>query len=321
MTWNPSHPTTAAVRGLLLLVLGLALCAGPARAQNDPGPVPAVDTTSAGSPASPEPLDSVESSAPATEPASETVRATPNARPAIHKRRVKLEHSSRNVVRSGPGESFAIVGVYPEHAEFTVIAKSGDWYNVRLSDTETGWIHSSLCKEMDDFSDLEFKPNPKLYSRTGSFVLTGYGGAYAYDRKSNSLVLGGRLGYYVFDFLQADGGVSWTHVRRPAEIVESLFDLSLEAEDFDMLSYHLGATWELLPGRQMVPYVSGGIGSTLMQGETETAFNVAGGTTLFLSKRNAMRWEFREYWFHSGPSEARVLNNNIEFTLGTSVLF
>jgi len=63
---------------------------------------------------------------------------------------------------------------------------------------------------MDDFSDLEFKPNPKLYSRTGSFVLTGYGGAYAFDRKSNSLVLGGRLGYYVFDFLQADGGVSWT---------------------------------------------------------------------------------------------------------------
>ena len=110
-------------------------------------------------------------------------------------------------------------------------------------------------------------------------------------------------------------------VHRPAEIVESLFDQSLEAEDFDMLFYQLGVTWDLLPGRQMVPYISGGVGSTLMQGETEASFNVAGGTTLFLSKRNAMRWEFREYWFHSGPPDARVMNNNIEFTLGTTVLF
>jgi outer membrane beta-barrel protein len=249
------------------------------------------------------------------------VHAAPNARLRIDSRRVKLEYSSRNVVRSGPGDGFAIVGVYPEHTMFTVIAKSGDWYNVRLSDTETGWIHASLCKESDDFSDLEFKPNPKLFTRTGSYVLTGYAGAYAFDRKSNSLVLGGRLGYYIFDRFQAEAGVAWSHVRRPAEIVESLFDLSLEAETFDMLFYHLGMTFELLPGRQMVPYLTGGVGSTLMQGETEPSFNVGAGTTLFLSKRNAMRWEFREYWFHSGAPDARVINNNIEFTLGTSVLF
>src|SRR4030095_4985980 len=97
------------------------------------------------------------------------------------------------VVRSGTGESFAIVGVYPEHAEFTVIAKSGDWYNIRLSDSETGWIHSSLCHEFDHLSDLEYKPTPKLYTRTGSFVLGGYAGGYAFDRKSNSLVVGGQL--------------------------------------------------------------------------------------------------------------------------------
>lgn len=236
-------------------------------------------------------------------------------------RKVRLDASARNVIRTGPGDAFAIVGVYPKGAAFPVIAKSGDWYNVRLSESQTGWIHASLCKEFDDFSDLEFKPNPKVYSRTGSYVLTGYSGAYAFDRKSNSLVLGGRLGYYVFDRLQVEGGASWTHVRRPAEIVESLFGLTLEAEDFHMLFYHLIATWELLPGRQMVPFVSGGVGSAIMRGETEASYNFGAGTTLFLSKRTAMRWEVRDYRFHSGSEGARRSNNNIEFTLGTSFLF
>ena len=201
------------------------------------------------------------------------------------------------------------------------MAKSGDWYNVRLSGSETGWIHASLCKEFDDLSAFEYKPNPKVFTRTGSFILTGYTGAYAFDRKSNSLVLGGRLGYYVFDRVQAEGGVGWTHVHRPAEIVESLFDLSLEAEDFDMLFYHLILTWEILPGRQMVPFVSGGVGSTLLLGRSEPAFNVGAGTTLFLSKRTAMRWEFRDYVFRTGADDARASTNNIEFTLGTSMLF
>jgi outer membrane beta-barrel protein len=236
-------------------------------------------------------------------------------------RKVRLIGGDRNVVRSGPGDSFAIAGVYPGKSEFKVIAKSGDWYNIRLSDTETGWIHSSLCKEFDDLSDLEFRPNPRMYSRTGSFILAGYTGGYSFDRKSNSLVLGGRLGYYVFDRIQVEGGLAWTHVHRPAEIVESLFDLSLEAEDFHMLFYHLIASWELMPGRQMVPYVSAGVGSTIMQGESEPSFNFGAGTTLYLSKRSAMRWEVRDYRFSSGTSNARRNNNNIEFTLGSLLLF
>jgi outer membrane beta-barrel protein len=134
-------------------------------------------------------------------------------------------------------------------------------------------------------------------------------------------VLGGRLGYYVFDRLQVEGGVAWTHVRRPAEIVEVLFGLTLEAEDFPMLFYHLGATWELLPGRQMIPYLSVGVGSAIMQGETEPSFNLGAGTTMFLSKRVAMRWEVRDYRFESGAEGSRRTNHNVEFTLGTSVLF
>jgi outer membrane beta-barrel protein len=254
-------------------------------------------------------------------PTSPAAPATASEHPGVGVRKVRLTGSSHNVVRSGPGDRFAIVGIFDQRSVFPVIAKSAEWYNIRLSDTETGWIHSSLCEEFDDLSGLEFRPNPKIYSRTGSFILTGYTGAYAFDRKSNSLVLGARFGYYVFDRLQADGSLAWTHVKRPAEIVESLFGLSLEAEDFNMLFYQLGLTWEVLPGRQMVPFVSGGVGSAIMQGETEPSFNVGAGTSLFLSKRTAMRWEVRDYVFRTGSQGARRTNNNVEFTLGTSVLF
>jgi outer membrane beta-barrel protein len=244
----------------------------------------------------------------------------PNRQHVVSTRKVELRQS-QNVVRSGPGDRFAIAGVYPKGTSFTVVAKTGEWYNVRLSETETAWVHSSLCKEFDDLSDLEFRPNPKLYSRTGSMVLSGTVGAYAFDRKSNSLVLGARLGYYILDRLQFEAGLGWTHVQRPAEIVETLFGLSLEAEDFHMLFYNLNATFELLPGRQMVPYLTAGVGSSIMQGETEPTLNFGAGTTLFVSKRVATRWEVRGFRFESGPDQARVTNNNVEFALGTMFLF
>jgi outer membrane beta-barrel protein len=292
----------------------MLLAAASAGAQTEGAPAPPDAADSLAMPLVPALVDSVSAPAPAAQIETPGIRVT-------GVRKVRLIGGDRNVVRSGPGDSFAIAGVYPGKSEFKVIAKSGDWYNIRLSDTETGWIHSSLCKEFDDLSDLEFRPNPRMYSRTGSFILAGYTGGYSFDRKSNSLVLGGRLGYYVFDRIQVEGGLAWTHVHRPAEIVESLFDLSLEAEDFHMLFYHLIASWELMPGRQMVPYVSAGVGSTIMQGESEPSFNFGAGTTLYLSKRSAMRWEVRDYRFSSGTSNARRNNNNIEFTLGSLLLF
>ena len=238
----------------------------------------------------------------------------------LRHRSVRLDHQDQNVVRTGPGDRFAIKGVYPKGLSFRVIAKSGDWYNIRLSDSETGWIHSSLVKEFDDLSDLEFRPNPRMYSRTGSFVLTGQVGGYSFDRKSNSVAIGGRLGYYVFSFLEVDGGVTWTKVRRPLETVEDLFNLRLEEEEFHMLFYNMNVTLEVLPGRQMVPFLTTGVGSTIMQGNSEPTFNVGAGTRLYLSKRVAMRWEVRNYRFSSGDDTSRRSNSNFEFIIGTSFL-
>jgi outer membrane beta-barrel protein len=246
--------------------------------------------------------------------------ANPNARP-VTTHKVRITGEGKNVVRQGPGGHFALAGVCEKGAVYPVIAKSGPWYNIRLSDFETAWIHSDLCQEFEDMSDLEFRPNPKLYTRTGTYVLSGYLGGYAFDRKSNSLVFGARLGYYVFDRVQAEAGLSYTHINRPAEIVESLFGLTLEAERFHMLFYNLNLTYEILPGRQMVPFVTVGVGSSIMRGDTEPSFNFGAGTQLFLSKRTATRWEVRNYRFSTGAGTSRESNSNIEFSLATSYLF
>lgn len=234
---------------------------------------------------------------------------------------VRLTGGDHNVLRRGPGDAFAIVAVEPEGAEYRVLAKKGDWYSVAISETASAWVHSALCEEFEDLSHLEMRPNPRLFSRTGAFTLTGYAGGYAYDRKSNSVALGGRVGYYVFDFLEVEGGVSWTHINRPAEVVESLFNLRLEAEEFHMLYYNLGLRLELLPGRQMVPYLVGGAGASILEGRTESSWNYGGGTALFLTKTTATRWELRSYRFDAGFDRARRTNHNIEFSFGTSVLF
>lgn len=269
----------------------------------------------------PDPAAGAPASAEDAQAAIEAARLAKYADEAREAKRVKLTGGDHNVIRTGPGDRYAIVGVYGSGEVFQVLAKRDDWYNVQVSVVETGWVHASLCEEFDDLSVLEFRPNPRMYSRVGAFTLTGFGGAYGFDRKSNSLVLGGRLGYYIFDFLQVEGGVGWTHIRRPGEVVESLFDLSLEAEEFHMLFYHFNATVEVLPGRRMVPYITGGVGSTIMLGKTEPAYNYGAGTSLFFGKRTAMRWEFRAYEFESGVADARRKNHNIEFSLGTTLLF
>ncbi|RKZ13109.1 hypothetical protein DRQ32_02310 [bacterium] len=243
-----------------------------------------------------------------------------NAPHVLREKKIRLKYDE-NVIRTGPGATFAIVATHREGEEFPVIAKRGDWYNVRLSDTNTGWVHSSLCEEFDDMSDLEFRPNPRLFSRVGSFSLSVYAGGYAFDRKSNSAVIGGKLGYFLFEFLELEGGVSWTQVSRPAEIVESLFNLALEAEEFDMLFYNMNVNLRVLPGRQMVPYVTFGVGSTIMEGQSEPSINYGLGVQMFVSKRWAMRWEVRNYQFDSGAEDARRENNNLEFSIGTSMLF
>ena len=255
-------------------------------------------------------------------PASAAPAAQPlNAPYVLTERSVKLRRDTTNIVRTGPGNGYAMVGVFAGDSRFPVIAKKGDWYNVRLSDTDTGWIHASLCEEFGDMSGLEYRPNPRLFSRVGSFTFTMYSGGYAFDRKSNSLVLGTRLGYYLLEFVGLEGTVGWTHVVRPAEIVESLFELALEEEDFHMLFYAMNVDVKLLPGRQMVPFLTIGAGSAIMEGQSETALNYGAGIDFFVRKSTAATFAFRTIGMDSGTGSARRSNTNYEFSVGTTFLF
>ena len=244
-----------------------------------------------------------------------------NAPYVLTEKSVRLRDDDTNVVRSGPGMSYAIVGVYAGGSEFPVIAKKDDWYNVQLSNTETGWIHTSLVEEFDDMSNLEFRPNPRLFSRVGSYSVTLYAGGYAFDRKSNSLALGSRIEYYLLEYIGIEGGIGWTHVNRPAEIVESLFDLALEEEDFYLLYYSFNANVKLLPGRQMVPYLTIGAGNSIMEGSTESTINYGAGLDFFVKKTTAVTFEFRYYGLSSGSANARRDNSNFEFSVGSSFYF
>ena len=129
------------------------------------------------------------------------------------------------------------------------------------------------------------------------------------------------MGYYVLEYVGVEGNLGWTHVQRPAEIVESLFGLTLEEEDFHMLYYALNLNAKILPGRQMVPYVTIGLGSTIMQGETESGVNYGAGLNFFVSQATAVSFDFRSYTMQSGSAAARRENTNFEFSVGTSFLF
>ena len=293
---------------MLMLLSGFALRADVARCDEPPA--------NAWSEASDEEAVTAPSPEPAPETSSEAIDAAET--PGEVESKVILDRGESSVVRSGPGFGYAIVGVYPSGSIFTVVAKRGEWYDIRLTNTQTAWIHESLCHEYDDLSGLEYRPNRRLFSRVGSFTLTTSIGGYAFDQKSNSLTLGGRVGYYIFDRVHFEGGVSWTKVKRPEEIVESLFGLRLEAERFDMLGYEMNLGFDVLPGRQIAPYLSGGIGSSIFEGRTEPSWNLGGGAIVFVGKSLGLRWDVRNYRFDSGSGNARRGNNNISVTLGTT---
>jgi outer membrane beta-barrel protein len=117
-----------------------------------------------------------------------------------------------------------------------------------------------------------------------------------------------------------EGGIWWTRVERPEEIVEALFRLRLEAERFDMLSYEMDLAFELLPGRQIAPFLGGGVGSSIFRGRTEPSVNWGGGAVVFLRKNVGLRWDVRNYHFDSGSGNARRANHNVSVTLGMTVV-
>ncbi|HEY6196179.1 MAG TPA: hypothetical protein VI504_14170 [Candidatus Eisenbacteria bacterium] len=268
------------------------------------------------------PVDSLAAQAPATSgaPGGHAELGTPQTPPLV-RHMARLTGRPRTVLRMGPSESDAIAGVYPPGGTFPVLARIGDWIDLRLSPTTSGWVHSSLCEAVADVPRARLDADPRPRPRGGAYALEGYAGGYAFDGGSSSLAFGGRLARRCFDSLQLEAGAAWTHARGPAELVQSPLGPSIAANEFRLLFYQLNATWEFLPGREVVPFATVGAGASLLGGRRESSFNVGAGTALYLTPRAGMRWQARDYVFHSGAGSTRRLHHNIELSVGSLMRF
>jgi hypothetical protein len=71
----------------------------------------------------------------------------------------------------------------------------------------------------------------------------------------------------------------------------------------------------------MVPYVTVGVGSSIMEGLTETGINYGAGLGFFVGRNTSLNFEFRSYAMSSGLDDERRDNTNYEFSVGTTYLF
>src|SRR5262249_1977142 len=84
---------------------------------------------------------------PAT-PTSTPLPPTPTSEPVMATVRVGAN------VRSGPGLSFDVVGTVQEGAEVTLLSVSNDWYQIRYSDTLSGWMLNEVLVVPEDAAPL-----------------------------------------------------------------------------------------------------------------------------------------------------------------------
>ncbi|MBO8163878.1 MAG: SH3 domain-containing protein [Brevibacillus sp.] len=69
-------------------------------------------------------------------------------KPAADETASYIESTVTNLnVRSGPSETFAVIGQIQPGKAYPVVSKNGQWVQIKRSDTETGWVAGWLVKE------------------------------------------------------------------------------------------------------------------------------------------------------------------------------
>ena len=200
-----------------------------------------------------------------------------------------------------------------------LVARVGGWYAVESSPGQTAWVVATRVEELDP--DLHFITEPYTYRRERSFVFTALSGIYSGEQESNAPLIGGRLGYYLTDRYEIEAGLQFTRVDRQRDLVEDLFDLSLEESTFQILHYQTNVNVHLITGRRLAPYITGGIGTATSNAKTEMAWNAGVGTLFFVTTETAVRLDFRNYHFQTGNQFTRRAVDNLELGIGASFLF
>jgi outer membrane beta-barrel protein len=286
----------------------------PPPVESAPEVVAPADIPAAG--AIPAPQPAAGDAASATAPAAATV-----ASDSLPFADAKVVGTPVAVVRTGPGPEHAIVATVSEGDVLTVDAKTGAWYHVRLGDARSGWMHESLLQQYVDPRKFQFAPDRGRPSRMRSFHLVAYGGNYAADREDNGLLFGARIGYSVTRRFAFEAGVGYTGVKRTTYVLEQIFGLRLEEEDFDLFFYEAGVSMDILPGRRVSPFVTVGLGASMLDSRVEPTYAFGLGTKFFMSKRTALRWEMRDHRLKGGNRFTRFSGDNLEFSGGVEFLF
>ena len=102
---------------------------------------------------------------------------------------------------------------------------------------------------------------------------------------------------------------------------KSGYGLRLEEETFDLFFYEAGVSMDLLPGRRVTPFVTAGVGASMLDARVEPTYAFGIGTKAFLNRRLALRWELRDHRLKGGNRFTRFSGDNLEFSGGIETLF
>ncbi len=236
-----------------------------------------------------------------------------------HAKRVRVKSDTPVLLRGGPGGDYAIVATAMPGDILPVAARVGSWYSVGTEPGHTGWISASRVEELDP--EVHFITDPHRFHRQQDFVFTPVSGLYSAEQQSNTVIVGGRLGYFLTDRYEVEAGLDFTRVKRARDDVEEIFNLTLEEATSQVLQYQANLLVHVIPGRRLDPFVTGGIGTATSNAKTELAWNAGTGMYVFATTDTAIRVELRDYHFRLGNQFTRRSVDNLEAALGVSFLF
>ena len=265
-------------------------------------------------------LPAPEAVTPPPSPASQAAAARDDS-VAIPPATVEVVGTPVAIVRGGAGPQHEIVATLAEGDRLEIDARAGEWYHLRLPDGRSGWVHEDLLETWVDPRRFEFRADPGRPSRMRSFHIAAFGGAYAADREDNGFLLGVRIGYSITSRFAFEAGVGWTSVMRSTYVIEQIYGLRLEEEEFDLFFYEAGGTMDILPNRRVTPFLSAAVGASVLNSRVEPTWAVGVGTKFFLTPRTGLRWELRNHRLHAGNQFTRFAGDNLEFSGGFEMLF
>ena len=251
------------------------------------------------------------------------VPPAPGVAPAdsIPRARMRVRHTQVAVLRAGPGLEHPMVTTVLEDDIVVVDARTGAWFHAIGPDGTSGWVHESLLTNDVDRDRFAFQPDPGKRERQGTMMLAAYAGSYAADREDNAFLYGGRFGYALSSRFTFEVGVGKTHVVRSTYVIEQLYGLRLEEETFDVFFYETGVAVDVLPRRRVTPFLAGGVGATILNSRVEPTWYLAAGTRCWLTRQIGLRWEVRDHRLEVGNQFTRFSGDNLEFSMGTELLF